>query len=294
MIKEFLKGATKAMDIKQFQNKLAEMCKTAAECGQKLTAEQLKDFLEELKPDKEQLLQIIKYFRLQGITIEGMELAEESDEGKESAKRTLTAEEENYVKEYKGFLNRTFEPIRAAALFRALAAGEAAAKRELSELYLSVAADLAVEMHGGEMLLADLIQEANLVLLTALDQAEPRNKDDLWLRSEIRKGLKEVIGQETEQHFSDDCLVEKVQQLEGAVKDLSENEDGTESKFTVGELAIILDMEIDEIRDVLRLTGDDVQDEDEMPEESAEPIDAVDAEAVQMDEINKFLDLEDL
>lgn len=245
------------MDIKQFQAKMADMCKLAADCGQVLTAEQIKDFLEELKPDKEQLLQILKYFRLQGIVIEGIELPEEQS-AEEPKKKTLSAEEERYVKAYKESLKCAFEPVRAAALFRALASEEDNAKKELSEMYLSVTADLAVEIYGEEMSLADLIQEANLVLLTALEQAEPRNKDDLWLRTQIRKGLKEVISQETEHKFSDDCLVEKVQKLEGAVKDLSENEDGTESKFTVGELAIILDMEIDEIRDVLRLTGDDV------------------------------------
>ena len=36
-----------------------------------------------------------------------------------------------------------------------------------------------------------------------------------------------------------------------------EDEDDENSKFSVEELAIILDMDEEEIRDVLRLTGDD-------------------------------------
>ncbi len=30
-----------------------------------------------------------------------------------------------------------------------------------------------------------------------------------------------------------------------------------ENRFTIDELAVILDMNVDEIRDILRLTGDD-------------------------------------
>ncbi|MFR5150635.1 MAG: hypothetical protein ACLTER_14755 [Ruminococcus sp.] len=34
-------------------------------------------------------------------------------------------------------------------------------------------------------------------------------------------------------------------------------DDGGENRFTIDELAVILDMNVDEIRDILRLTGDD-------------------------------------
>ena len=55
--------------------------------------------------------------------------------------------------------------------------------------------------------------------------------------------------------FRDDYLVSKVENLEAAVKELTDDDDAT--KFTIDELAVILDMNVDEIRDVLRLTGDD-------------------------------------
>ena len=45
-----------------------------------------------------------------------------------------------------------------------------------------------------------------------------------------------------------------MEKLEAAVRELTEDES---SKFSVEELAIILDMDEEEIRDVLRLTGDD-------------------------------------
>ena len=57
--------------------------------------------------------------------------------------------------------------------------------------------------------------------------------------------------------FEDDYLVAKVEKLEAAVRELTEDEEDESSKFSAGELAIILDMDEEEIRDVLRLTGDD-------------------------------------
>ena len=49
----------------------------------------------------------------------------------------------------------------------------------------------------------------------------------------------------------------KHEKLEAAVRELTEDEEDESSKFSVEELAIILDMDEEEIRDVLRLTGDD-------------------------------------
>ena len=63
------------------------------------------------------------------------------------------------------------------------------------------------------------------------------------------------IEEQTQQKFQDDCLVTKVEKLESAVKDLTD--DDGENRFTIDELAVILDMNVDEIRDILRLTGDD-------------------------------------
>ena len=55
----------------------------------------------------------------------------------------------------------------------------------------------------------------------------------------------------------DVSLVAKVEKLDNAIRELTEDEEDGELKFSVGELAVILDMDAEEIRDVLRLTGDD-------------------------------------
>ena len=117
-------------------------------------------------------------------------------------------------------------------------------------------------MNCEEIFIADLIQEANISLLMALgeeepEEEEPEEKDEKWLLGRIRCGIRHAIEEQTQRKFEDDYLVAKVEKLEAAVRELTEDEEDESSKFSVEELAIILDMDEEEIRDVLRLTGDD-------------------------------------
>ena len=94
-------------------------------------------------------------------------------------------------------------------------------------------------------------------ILMALGEEEPEEKDEKWLLGRIRCGIRHAIEEQTQRKFEDDYLVAKVEKLEAAVRELTEDEEDESSKFSVEELAIILDMDEEEIRDVLRLTGDD-------------------------------------
>lgn len=257
------------MEIQEFQEKLLLLTKMAAENENRLTGNQVREFFTGLDLNKEQLLSILKYLKLKGIGIEGMDLSgaeqeadgsaltETEDQTEERIKTKLTEEETAYVREYKEALHVKYDRIQAEKLFRAMSEGATEAKRELSQIYLEIAADMAIERFGREMQLSDLIQEANMALLMALEMEEPKKKDDLWMKKEIQKGIQSAIEAQNQKNFEDDYLVAKVQRLESAVKDLSEDEEGEATKFTVEELAIILDMDLEEIRDVLRLTGDD-------------------------------------
>ncbi|MDO5540294.1 MAG: sigma factor [Eubacteriales bacterium] len=246
------------MDIQTFQNKLNEVRQLAAGNGNVLTARQVKTFFAELKPDKEQLIQILKYLKMQGIVIEGLETEAGADSPAEAVtQKELTQEEEMYLSEYCASLgNVEFNAQAVEKWFQEFAVGSPDAKAKLVEMYLGVAADIARSMYCDGVHLQDLIQEANVSLLTAFQVKEPVRKTDEWLRKEIRSGLKLAIEEQTQQKFEDDYLVEKVQKLEQTVKELTDDEDGEAgSKFSVEDLAILLDMNVEEIEDVLRLTG---------------------------------------
>ena len=200
---------------------------------------------------------------LQGCLSAGATAAVETVEGGETdpeskgSSTPLTSEEEAYLKDYLAEVSNGKEvsPEMLHTLFENLADGDAIAEAALTSIYLPVAANMAADMNCTEIQLADLIQEANVVLLTALSDPETERKDDAWLRLQLRKGIIAAIEEQTQQKFRDDCLVTKVEKLESAVKDLTD--DDGENRFTIDELAVILDMNVDEIRDILRLTGDD-------------------------------------
>ncbi len=141
-------------------------------------------------------------------------------------------------------------------VFEQLSKGEQPAVQTLASYYMKATAEIAADMNAEEILFADLIQEANLSLIQALDNAGEELRDEAWLLGEVRKGIRQVIEEQTQVKFADDSLVARVEKLESAVRELNDDEDD-KNAFSIEELAIILDMKVDEIRDVLRLTGDD-------------------------------------
>ncbi len=257
------------MDIKLFQQKLNDICTIAEENGKQLSQQQIREHFDESDLSTSQLVKILQYLKLKGITIEGAEEAANtastandtssgsgSEEELPGTRAALTAEEQAYLSDYmESFSPEGLDSDDLASLFQAFAKGDTAAEGALTQFYMAQAAQMAAELNCEEIYLADLIQEANLALLAALKETEPQEKNDTWMRGRIRSGILHAIEEQTQQKFRDDYLVSKVENLESAVKELTDDDDTT--KFTIDELAVILDMNVDEIRDVLRLTGDD-------------------------------------
>ena len=251
------------MDIVQFQEKLREICELGKQNDNLLTHEQIREHFASTDLETSQMVKVLQYLKLQGISIEGEGQAqpeagvpkEEHTSGGTST--PLTAEEETYLKEYLSEVSvgKELSEEMLHTLFENLSQGDALAEAALTSFYLPVAANMAADMNCAEIHLADLIQEANVVLLTALSDPEAEHKDDAWLRLQLRKGIIAAIEDQTQQKFQDDCLIAKVEKLEAAVKELTD--DDGENRFTIDELAVILDMNVEEIRDILRLTGDD-------------------------------------
>lgn len=253
------------MDIKLFQQKLNDICAIAEENNKQLSQQQIRDHFDESDLSTSQLVKILQYLKLKGITIEGADEAARADavssessdkEELPGTRAALTAEEQAYLSDYmESFSPEGLDPDDLASLFQAFAKGDTAAEGALTQFYMAQAAQMAAELNCEEIHLADLIQEANLALLASLKETDPQEKNDAWMRGRIRSGILHAIEEQTQQKFRDDYLVSKVENLEAAVKELTDDDDAT--KFTIDELAVILDMNVDEIRDVLRLTGDD-------------------------------------
>lgn len=223
-------------DVAAFQRKLGDILTLAKLNGKKVTEEGVALFFGEENLSTEQLEKVFDYLRIQGIQIQGREKKEEvpKEVGNvlEGEAAPLSPEEESYLQDYKKSLKAPGEgtPLENS-MWKVI--------------------EIAKEMHRGEIFLGDLIQEGNISLMMALKERPDAREEEL-LRV-ISDGMKRAMEEQTRQKYQDDFLVEKVRHLEESIRELT---DGVGEKSSIEELSAFLDMEEEEIRAVLRLTGD--------------------------------------
>ena len=271
------------MDIKIFQEKLEQILAQAREQDKTLSGQDIREvFGEELSAS--QMQSLLEYLRLQGIRLDVtqslagdgrmFEAAAGKNAGgqepgaagsKEScgekadapAADPLSSEEEEYLRDYEASLAGIPAEMEGerADLWVRYDSGDGTASARLTELYLPVTVEIARELHREESFIGDLIQEGNMCLIAALEQGRPENMPGhQWLTDVIRQGIVRWIAEQREQKYQDESLVEQVRKLEAAIRELSDDE---QRDYSVAELSAFLDMDEEEIRSVLSLTGDD-------------------------------------
>lgn len=261
------------MDMREFQEKLEQLMELAAKQEKNLNNEQILEIfgLNQLSP--QQLQSLYEYLRIQGIRIQGADLApmdigkaldpqEEQEEEQEEEKKPviLEAEDEQCLKEYEEML-RQFpsekEGEREALLLQAVT-DVAGVQERLAQLYLKEILQYARKLWRQGIYIGDLIQEGDMSLLLALAEEMPEESKAGWMEQRLLDGMESWVKEQTEQKYRDESMVEKVRKLEAAIRELSDDE---EQKFSVEELAAYLDMDEEEIRAVLRLTSEGTDEE---------------------------------
>lgn len=251
------------MNIQEFQDKLKEIQTLAMQNGKQVQAELVEKFFGEDGMDRDKLQKVYDFLEIQGIAVHGYEKEKRQAGNQEEIHREedtqtavqqipLTQEEEEYLEEYLETFGDT-EGYDRAQLFQELRQG-ADVKEHILKSYQKEVVQIARELHSGEVFFGDLLQEGNMGLLMALGRAAEQEEIHTWLINEIRSTILLFLEEQNQQKKEDDILVEKVRNLEARVKELTEDED---VKYSVEELAVFLDMDVEEMESVLRLTGDD-------------------------------------
>lgn len=262
------------MEIKEFQQKLQDIQRLAVNNGRKISREVVEDFFAGDGLNETQLQKVYDYLTIQGIhtdeekkkaeKVSEPEMpkkssmfsyeAEEAEEEKKSAE--LTQEEKEYLEDYLETLNVILpeEEGERERLFESAKAGEAQAKSRLTELYMKEVLEIAKELHDGEVFLGDMVSEGNIGLIGALENLEEAEDISAFLSGEIRNAILLLLEEQTDQKQSDDILVEKVRNLEHKIKEIMDDDD---DKYSAEELSAFLDMDLEEIQGILRLTGED-------------------------------------
>ena len=138
--------------------------------------------------------------------------------------------------------------------------GDASAKNRLTEIYLTEVIEIAEEMYHPEILLGDLIQEGNVGLILGLDMISDVETAHETIVNQIRQCMQMLIEEHTEVKSRDKKMVEKVTMLDESIKALTEE---LGRKVSIDELAVYMGMTEEEIEDILRLMGEDSEDEEE-------------------------------
>ena len=195
--------------MREFQEKLEQLMELAAKQEQNLNNEQILEIfgLNQLSP--QQLQSLYEYLRIQGIRIQGADLApmdigkaldpqEEQEEEKKPV--ILEAEDEQCLKEYEEML-RQFpsekEGEREALLLQAVT-DVAGVQERLAQLYLKEILQYARKLWRQGIYIGDLIQEGNKRKVQICGRVFCRWEENLWsislyLRIFCPKNRKECV-----------------------------------------------------------------------------------------------------
>ena len=242
----------------EFLKKLNGLVAVAKGQGDQITIDEVKAYFADAALTEEQLELVFDYLLAQKIVVKGyIKMTEATEE-----KLTYTEEEEAYLKEYLNDLE-AFKEEKAGekeSLFAKLIGGDASAKNRLTELYLKEVVEIAKEMYHPELFLGDIIQEGNVGLILGLDMLTDVATAHETIVNQVKQCIQMLIEEHTEVKSRDNKMVEKVTMLDESIKALTEE---LGRKVTIDELAVYMGMTEEEIDDILRLMGEESEEEEE-------------------------------
>lgn len=245
-----------------FREMLKEIRELADQKGNVLTEEEVRNFFEDACPQEEQMQLIFDYLTGQNIQILGYEGKEQEDLAEQEDGFMITPEEES---EYLSFYEEELQNIQGASdeerdqLICDAIQGDALAKSRLIELYLPTVAKIAKKYEKKELPLADLIQEGNVGLMIAVDALEESMKIQevqIFLEEQIKKAIEEAMEQQRDRRHAGEKIAGRVNYLNEVIHNLEED---LEHKVSLEELSAYLEMPTEEIEDILRMAGDEIE-----------------------------------
>lgn len=235
-----------------FREMLTEIKKAADEAGNRISHDKIKEMLKGLPLEESHFQMIYDYLAQQNIRVaeseeEAMELPDEDQQ------KSLSI----YLEELEKLEQESFEEEQKL-LERAIG-GDEKAKKHLIEGYLPLICEMASEYDGTELPVEDLIQEGNLGLLLAMETIDAFQNAAACrahILNGINKAMEAAINGTQDLKKNNDGIVSRVNHLNEAVQNLERD---LEHKVSAQELSAYLDMPMEEIEDLLRMSGDQIE-----------------------------------
>lgn len=241
-----------------FLDKLNALVAKAQAQGNQISIPEVQEHFRDMELSKEQMDLMFEYLMSQKVAVVGYVKLDSA----EKEEIEFTEEEKAYLKEYledlKAFPEMSVEARKE--LCEKAVLDDEIAKQKLMEVYLKDVVEIAKEMYSPEVFLGDLIQEGNLGLVFGVEMLTEAENAHETIVTQIKQAMQLLLEEQRELQGRDKKMIEKVQMLDEAIKSLTEE---LGRKISIDELAIHLGMEIEEIEDILKLTGDEPEEETE-------------------------------
>lgn len=236
-----------------FREMLSEIKKAANETGDVITQDKIKEILSGIPLEEEHFKLIYNYLSEQNIRV--VDSLEELEEQPQEDGGSLAL----YLDELMSLEREVTEDERELML-QAMEQ-EAGAKERLIESYLPLICEMASGYEGDDVLAEDLIQEGNLGLLMAIESlGQLKNESPAACRAHIinsiNEAMEQMIDSSRKTKKMDEGIVSRVSHLDEAIRNLERD---LEHKVSAEELSAYLEMPLEEIRDVLRMAGDQIE-----------------------------------
>lgn len=137
-------------------------------------------------------------------------------------------------------------------------AGDGGAKEQLIGIYLPLICSMAEEYGEETMSGEDLIQEGNLGLLLAVDslgEFDNAAACRAWMINMARKAMEDAVKGSQDGQKMDEGLLSRINHLNEAVHNLERD---LGHKVSAEEVSAYLEMPLEEIEDLLRVAGDQI------------------------------------
>ncbi len=239
---------------KRFRETLERLCAEGKRSGMRLTVQKIEKELESEHLSLEKLQLIYNYLDQMAIEIYDPTFEEKPSSGGER-KQAL----ELYLEELDRFVPLP-EDVELL-LFDKAADGDKEAADTLIERYLSTACDLAGEFENSHSKVdpEDLVQEANIGLVLAMSEMKKEKSLAAYrvkLLNYVTDYLEESVKNLEEMMNADTKVVNRMNKLADAVHELEEN---LGHKPSVEEMSAFLDLPEEDIRDLLRVGGENLK-----------------------------------
>ena len=238
----------------EFAARLENIRKLAKEQGGLIQEKQVRDAFADMHFDEDQMKLVFDYLAGQKIGI-GEPLNPED---------YLSQEEISYLDswlESLSGLNDLTDGEKEAVTLSAMA-GDADAKRRLTEIYLPQVADIAKLYAGQGALLEDLIGEGNVALAMAvemLQSVQNASEAEGLIGSMIMEAMENHIAENVQQKETGEKIADKVNRVADQARELAES---LGRKVTLSELADETGMSLFDLKEAVDLSGDAIEDID--------------------------------